>query len=688
MKRGNPPYENEPVFIREFFDDNSAVEFVYREALTPPRGYPVEPVGDEYADRPFEKACEKRREALFRHCLKNPAPRDKKGHFMELARLHKKKKPVSEVALRAALDYINNRFDCSDFVMLGIVRLLYQFGESPLLSKKLLDEARESLLSFKYWPDEPGIDSMCYWTENHQIMFSANEYLAGQLFPDTVFSNSGMTGMEKMKEARERIVKWYELRYSTGFSEWLSNVYYDEDLTALINLVDFALDPELVRGAEIILDLLFLDMALNSYRGVFGATHGRTYAEEKRNPREEATSATEKLMFGMGNFSLEDNMSAVSLALSGSYRLPRVIYDIAGDLKRGSMINRQRMGIKINEAERWGLDLSNPDDVMILLSLEAYAHPRTFKPVIQLFDRYRWWQNQFFTPLSSMKWLIDILVKTGLHHLVTRIFKKDMTRNTREEVNIYTCKTHDYMVSTAQDYRAGYGGNQQHIWQATLSHKAVIFTTHPAEEEHDSGGSWVGSGTLPRVAQVENLVIAVYNISRMPGIYMTNKLFYTHAWFPVDTFDEVKERDGWIFGRCGDGYGALYSRNSYRWQQMGSDAWKEVIADGKTNIWICEMGRKEIDVTFDDFIEKICAAPLSFKGNSVVYGSPSQGEVRFGWKGKFKQNGKTVQLYDYPRYDNPYVQAEFPPGPITIGIGKEKLELDFEKGVRKATGYC
>ncbi len=688
MKRGNPPYENEPVYLKEFFDDKSAIKFVYRNAPPPPRGYPKKRVGDGYADTPFEKTYDKRRNALLRHCLKNPARRDKKGYYVELARLKARKKPIDEGALRASLAFIDNRFDCSDFVMLGIVRILYQFGESPLLSKKLLDEARETLLNFKYWPDEPGIDSMCTWTENHQIMFSSCEYLAGQLFPDEVFTNSGMTGIEKMKEARERILKWYELRYKTGFSEWLSHVYYDEDLTALINLVDFAREPELVRGAEIILDLMFLDMALNSYRGVFGSTHGRSYADEKRNAFVEATTDTEKLMFGTGTFSLVDNMSGICFALSETYRLPGVIYDIANDYKRESVANRQRMGIKIKEAQRWGLDLSKHEDVMVLLSLEAYAHPKTFKPVMKLFDRYRWWQNQFYAPLSKMKWLIKVLLKTGLHRLVTRIFEKDMTRNTREEVNTCTFRTPDYMVSTAQDYRAGYGGNQQHIWQATLSPKAVVFTTHPAEEEHDSGGAWVGSGTLPRVAQAGGLVIAVYNISKMPGIYMTNRLFYTHAWFPRDQFDEVAERDGWIFGRCGDGYAALRSRNSYRWREEGPDAEKEVIADGKTNIWICEMGRKKTDRSFEKFMERICAAPIRFKGESVVYESPSQGEVRFGWRGKFKQNGENVQLHDYPRYDNPYVQAEFPPGPITIGLGKEKLVLDYEKGVRKATGYC
>ncbi len=42
----------------------------------------------------------------------------------------------------------------------------------------------------KYWPDEPGADAMTYWTESHYLLFSAAGYLAGQLYPEMVFTNS------------------------------------------------------------------------------------------------------------------------------------------------------------------------------------------------------------------------------------------------------------------------------------------------------------------------------------------------------------------------------------------------------------------------------------------------------------------------------------------------------------------
>ncbi|MBN1532780.1 MAG: hypothetical protein JXA20_08970 [Spirochaetes bacterium] len=688
MRGAGDEVGKERSFQYDFFDTTSVADFTLRVMERPPRGYPVAPVRDRYSASPFERDFRRRREELLRHCARNPAGSGIKGYYYELARIYRGKGPVHRGAIRGAIRYINERRDCADFVMLGIVRMLYQFGGSPLVGRSLREEARRTLLDFKYWPDEPGIDSMCTWTENHQIMFSCNEYLAGQLYRDEVFTNSGMTGLQKMTAARRRILQWLDLRYRTGFSEWLSHVYYDEDLTALVNLVDFCGDPVIARSAEIILDLLFLDMALNSFRGTFGSTHGRSYRAEKQDGAREATADIQKLMFGMGIFSGADNMSAVSFALSERYRLPRVIYEIATDIGSEAMENRQRMGIRIREASRWGLDLSNPDDLMTLLSLESYAHPKTFRGVMGLFDRYRWWDNQFFISFRKNRTLIRFLLGTGLSWAVTRYFRRDMTRNTREEVNIRTYRTPDYMLSSAQDYRKGYGGDQQHIWQATLSPDAVCFTTHPGHDGDTSGGYWVGSGTLPRVGQTGNLLIAVYRVSGRRGIYMTNRLFFSHAWFPRHAFDEVVEEGGWIFGRKGRGYIALYSRNGYRWQDRGEYAGSEVIAPGRRNVWLCEMGRKATDGPFADFIDRIVRAEVRFWGLRVRYDSPSQGKVRFGWRGPLTRRGRAVPTGDFGRYENPYVAAGFPPGEILVQCRKERLRLDFRKGVREASLLC
>ena len=43
---------------------------------------------------------------------------------------------------------------------------------------------------------------MCFWSENHQIMFHSDEYLAGQLFHDRTFTNISEPGSWHVEKAR------------------------------------------------------------------------------------------------------------------------------------------------------------------------------------------------------------------------------------------------------------------------------------------------------------------------------------------------------------------------------------------------------------------------------------------------------------------------------------------------------
>lgn len=648
----------------------------------PPPDYPTEWVKDTYTSEPFDTDFENRRQAYLEYCARNRGY----GAYAQLAHLASGATP-NEVLITQDLNFINRRGDCTDFALHGILRLLYQFGDSPKVSKELLDSARQTVLDFKYWPDEPGIDSMCTWSENHHILFSAGGYLAGQLYPDEVFTNSGQTGREKMDVHRPRVMRWLDLRYRTGFSEWLSHRYYDEDLTALVNLVDFCDDDEIVRRATMVADLVLTDMALNSFHGAFCSTHGRSPERSKKQAVTEETSSTGKLVFGMGIF-WPDNKSCTCLALSERYRVPRVIYEIATDLDRPEMINRQRMGIRLAEAERWGLGFKDLEHGMVYLSLEAYTHPRTINLFADMLDAYNWWDNDFFEPFKKQRALINTARRLRLLPMLARLYERDITRNTREEVNIYTYRTPDYMLSSAQDHRKGYGGDQQHIWQATLGTDAVCFTTHPARRGGPSPSYWTGSGNLPRVAQVKNVAIVLYDISTRPGLYVTHRLIFTHAWLPRDKFDEVVERDGWVFARRGNGYLALRSQHPYRWQtREGDDKGREMIADGKRNVWICELGRRAVDGEFGQFVERICQAQLSFGRLGVSYHSPSQGHLKFGWRGPLRRDGRVVPLGDYARYDNPYVQADFPPEKIALRHGDHWLELDWHNLEREASAF-
>ncbi|RJP17694.1 MAG: hypothetical protein C4520_15905 [Candidatus Abyssobacteria bacterium SURF_5] len=651
-------------------------DFVEANTVRLPAGYPAASIPDTYAREPIPPDFDRRKQMYLEYCAENPAQPTLKGFLYELARLALNREPVNTRAIEGALQFINKKLDCSDFVLLGILRMVLQFNANPLLTEDILNKTRDTILAFKYWPDEPGRDSMCTWTENHQVLFSTCEYLAGMMYPSEVFTNCNMKGIEKMEKARIRLLKWMELRFRTGFNEWLSNVYYDEDIAALLTLADFCDDPLLTRGASCILDLLFYDMALNSFRGTFGCTHGRSYWIQKKSGCNESTADTQKIAFGMGVFGAADSMSGINLALS-RYRLPKVICDIAADTGTAELENRQRIGIKISEARRWGLDFEKLDDGMALLSFEAYNHPKTIRLFLKMLDSCNWWENEFFRPFNKIKRPLLLLNKLRLLSPVVWLLRKDIARNMREEVHTLTSRTPDYMLSAALDYKKGFGGDQHHIWQATLSEDAVVFTTHPGSLTHRSPDYWTGSGFLPRVAMHKNVLICIYRISSTPGLYMKNKYNFTHAFFPKHHFDEVAEVAGWTFGRTGNGYIALYSQNGYRWQTEGEEKNAELVADGKKNIWICEMGREATHGTFAQFQKAVSSAKIIFRGLNLVYHSPSIGELAFGWKGPFRINDKKVPLRDQLRYNNPYSKVAFDPEVIEVKKGTDWLRLEL-----------
>ncbi|HRY78767.1 MAG TPA: hypothetical protein P5154_08425, partial [Candidatus Izemoplasmatales bacterium] len=61
--------------------------------------------------------------------------------------------------------YVNGRYDCADFRVNTLVRLYYSYED--YLPESTKEDLKTVLTGFKYWMDQGGSDSMCYWSENH-----------------------------------------------------------------------------------------------------------------------------------------------------------------------------------------------------------------------------------------------------------------------------------------------------------------------------------------------------------------------------------------------------------------------------------------------------------------------------------------------------------------------------------------
>ena len=102
----------------------------------------------------------------------------------------------------------------------------------------------------------------------------------GEVLAD-IFINNGMTGEEHRQKAAERIEIWMRHRFNYGFSEYLSNNYLAEDISPMANYIAYCRDKESADRMKIIMDILWLDVALNSVNNRFVAVSSRMYGNNK-----------------------------------------------------------------------------------------------------------------------------------------------------------------------------------------------------------------------------------------------------------------------------------------------------------------------------------------------------------------------------------------------------------------------
>ena len=627
-----------------------------------------------------------RRQMYLAWASQQPTPNERGGVMVDLLKMEAGTiKTLSPGALNDALDFINNRRDPSDFTVAYLVRAYYLHHDDGFLAPAQAEAIRKALLGYKYGLDEPGQTQTITWTENHQILGHSSDYLVGQMFPDTILTNDGKTGREHEEKARAAVLRWLDLHARTGTAEWDSVPYYNMDLAALLNLVEFARDPEVQVRATMMVDLFLFDIAVNSYYGQLGTSHGRATTVLVRSAEGDNLLNFQTLVFGRGRLQSVD-MASTMLATGKRYAVPPVLEAIGQDMPEES-INYERHSIPLTAAAaaQYGLSLTDPKDFELWWGMGAFTNPSVINLTYDAAEKYHLWYYEDLRPLRTMG---RVLRPLGLMPLASRLLNPDANGGVMSEVNKVTYRTPDAMLSTAQDYRAGEKGYQQHIWQATLSPYAVVFATNPGAHDLGEGpGYWTFNGRMPRNAQYKDVLISIYNIQRhvAPGGLDTLPYGFTHAYFPKWAFDEVVEvpaaaGGGWVFGRVAEGYIGLYSHLPYRWATSGQEAGQEIGAPGLQNIWICHVGRKATDGSFQAFVQKVSQAAIDVKGLQVTYAASGVGELRFGWTGLLTLDGKEIALHDYPRWDNPYAHVGFGSEQFHIAFKGESLDLDFQSG--------
>jgi hypothetical protein len=243
-----------------------------------------------------------------------------------------------------------------------------------------------------------------------------------------------------------------------------------------------------------------------------------------------------------------------------------------------------------------------------------------------------------------------------------------------DEVNTVAYKTPDFMLASAQDYRPGQRGKNEHIWQATLGPEALVYTNHPSsliESDSRQAGRWCGNGSLPRVAQWKDALICLYNLPD------DDWLGFTHAYFPEYAFDEHVREQGWAFARKGDGYLALHASPDMTFLEKGPDAYRELRVPGQQTVWLCQMGRAEVDGTFEDFRKAVLSKSMNVHDLHVEWETVRGDKLAFSWSGPLLVNGEQQPITGFRHMESLYGVAEMPAENMDIIFREQVMRLHF-----------
>lgn len=577
-----------------------------------------------------------------------------------------------------------------DFTWVSLVRVLYLDINKSLIPSDLKERVCEGFGQSVFWYTQANINDDIVFTENHQMLCHTTEYLIGQLFPNDTFVRTGLTGEQHAERAKELVEKWIDRRARLGFSEWNSNSYLNPDIASLLNIVDFASDEAIVKKAAMLLDIIAFGFANHYFKNRFATTMGRCYDSSRIPSSSDGISEVAWLMVGLSTHNPCDNNDRASCALATSdhYAPPPIIEDIAKNASK-YFEHKERQGIYLDEGKKYGIEY-NEEDLMYWWGMSAPVAPEIIGLSFDLLEDYNIDPNTILGPQV----MVDLIKITSfLRGLSLGEYSQTFDIITRgvslETANNYVYRTPYYQLAGCQDHMKGMNSFQEHIWQASLSDNAYVFTNNPTGITKNFEQLYMG-GWKPRGTFYKNMGIIQYDRESMAleaeflmtvMTALTGFHFYQHAYFPRSNFDEVYQKDGWTFGKEGDSYVALYSSEPTYWV---SDYELRVIGD--KNVWIVELGSIEDYNSFEDFQDQVLDAELKIIpesiGYDIEYDSPLRGEATVSWEDPFYVDGEQIDLGDYPRFDNEYCYQEFGSEKTVIEFENQRLELNFNNASR------
>lgn len=237
------------------------------------------------------------------------------------------------------------------FALPPLVRYLYQFGHC------MTDQQKQRLLSGFTSQKEMYFG---HGTINHAIMRAASWYLLAQYFPKAKWADwdgKVLSSSELMAELKRLMAGRTARYYQSGYLEWLSPTYELVNLFPLLNLIDYAQDPEVKARAEKEATLQMAVLKVNSFHGTIVPPLTRKNFDQRNaldTPQNYVPSITQHALwyyfgepagFGLYDFQSRTEPFYASMLGLSNWRPPSVLNEIQQAGPYAIQTNTPRFGI-------------------------------------------------------------------------------------------------------------------------------------------------------------------------------------------------------------------------------------------------------------------------------------------------------------------------------------------------------
>ncbi len=371
-----------------------------------------------------------------------------------------------------------------------------------------------------------------YWSENHTIMWMSSDWLLHEKYGRAIDT-----------ALRTRLVHYLDLKVKYGFYEFYSPTYAPYCFSGLINLSDFAQDPQIKDLATKASVRLLRDLLLmTNNKGVMFAVAGRAYPSKYETPYQNHSNLI-YLLTGLGERPGDPSHSGSFLSTS-SLEVDSIVSTL-----NFSVDTTFYIGHSIDSSLAINSVLRPLDKIISQWSSGLYFHPKVAYETGSLIIDSALWSHVDFAEFrdfrnfgaTDIQLIAESLPAISMSSVICG-----------QQVSVF--KRNAVTLTSLHDFWKGKVGFQQYPIMANVGTTAVFTGSGRVKQDWDDRAPGNQNDHLPYVAQKSNVALIMYR-AEVNNILLKSK--DVALFFEDSDYDEIRNDSLWVLGRQENSYVAV-----------------------------------------------------------------------------------------------------------------------------------